>query len=140
MECKQAISLIDIYPSVVDFCGLPKEPNKSGNGIPLDGFSIKPLVDDPKNGNWDGPSVALIALAPNETHMSKSIMGEVDRQHYAVRSERWRYVLCNNGEEELYDHKNDPNEWTNLASDIKYRGVKNKLKDELLLLKKRNGE
>jgi arylsulfatase A-like enzyme len=140
MECKQAISLIDIYPSVVDFCGLPKEPNKSGNGIPLDGFSIKPLVDDPKNGNWDGPSVALIALAPNETHMSKSIMGEVDRQHYAVRSERWRYVLCNNGEEELYDHKNDPNEWTNLASDIKYRGVKNKLKDELLFLTKRNGE
>jgi hypothetical protein len=32
-----------------------------------------------------------------------------------VRTERYRYIRYRNGEEELYDHANDPNEWTNLA-------------------------
>lgn len=137
MECEQPISLVDIYPTVIDFCGLPTEPNKKGNGIPLDGFSIKPLLDDPINGIWEGPSVALIALAPNETHLQESVVGAVNKQHYAVRSKRWRYVLCSNGEEELYDHKNDPQEWTNLASNTEYQGVKQELKKELLLLTKR---
>ena len=39
------------------------------------------------------------------------------RGNHAIRSERWRYILYDDGSEELYDHKNDPNEWTNLAAD-----------------------
>jgi hypothetical protein len=27
----------------------------------------------------------------------------------------WRYIRYKNGNEELYDHSSDPNEWTNLA-------------------------
>jgi hypothetical protein len=32
-----------------------------------------------------------------------------------VRSEDWRYIRYADGSEELYDHRTDPNEWTNLA-------------------------
>ena len=35
-------------------------------------------------------------------------------QHYAIKTDRYRYILYNNGKEELYDHKSDPNEWINL--------------------------
>ena len=36
--------------------------------------------------------------------------------NHAVRSSRWRYIRYADGSEELYDHANDPHEWTNLAS------------------------
>ena len=36
--------------------------------------------------------------------------------HFSVRSRRYRYTLCGNGEEELYDHQRDPHEWTNLLA------------------------
>ena len=43
--------------------------------------------------------------------------------NHAVRTERWRYVRYADGTEELYDHKRDPNEWNNLASDKQYGKV-----------------
>ena len=36
-----------------------------------------------------------------------------------------------NGEEDLYDHKGDPNEWTNLAGKPEMAGVAAKLRKEL---------
>lgn len=42
------------------------------------------------------------------------------RQHWSIRTLRWRYVRYNNGQEELYDHDADPHEWTNLAGKPEY--------------------
>ena len=36
-------------------------------------------------------------------------------QHYAIKTDRYRYILYNNGKEELYDHQNDSAEWNNLV-------------------------
>ena len=38
------------------------------------------------------------------------------RQNYTLRTRDYRYILYNNGSEELYDHHNDPKEWNNLSS------------------------
>ena len=38
-------------------------------------------------------------------------------------SERWRYIRYADGSEELYDHRSDPNEWTNLAKDRKHAAI-----------------
>jgi hypothetical protein len=35
--------------------------------------------------------------------------------NHAVRSRDYRYIRYSNGDEELYDHRTDPNEWHNLA-------------------------
>jgi hypothetical protein len=35
--------------------------------------------------------------------------------NHSVRSEHWRYIRYADGSEELYDHRSDPNEWTNLV-------------------------
>ena len=40
-----------------------------------------------------------------------------------MRSEHWRYILYEDGGEELYAHRTDPNEWTNLALDPTYKSV-----------------
>jgi len=39
----------------------------------------------------------------------------------------WRYIRYHNGDEELYDHQNDGDEFTNLAGDEKYNSVKKEL-------------
>jgi hypothetical protein len=44
-----------------------------------------------------------------------------------VRSERWRYIRYADGAEELYDHENDPHEWTNLAGNSRWDDVKRDL-------------
>jgi arylsulfatase A-like enzyme len=43
-------------------------------------------------------------------------MGGGKNAGYAARDERWRYIRYADGSEELYDHQNDPHEWTNLAA------------------------
>ncbi len=43
--------------------------------------------------------------------------------NHAVRSQRWRYKRYCDGTEELYDHDNDPWEWTNLAGDKEHEDI-----------------
>ncbi len=132
--CEQPVSLIDIYPSFIDLCGLPGNPNAEKSGYELDGHSLKPLLMDPQ-ADWAGPDVAITAL-PGEDHMwIEKGMAEFSAPHFSVRSRHWRYTLCSNGEEELYDYRSDPHEWTNLASNPEYAEVKAGLKKQLLALK-----
>ena len=86
------VSLIDIYPTLLDLCGLP--PNDK-----VEGRSLKPLLHDP-NADWDHPALTY-----------RKDGGR------SLRNERYRYIEYGDGSRELYDHQNDPNEWHNLASD-----------------------
>ena len=54
--------------------------------------------------------------------------------HFSVRSRRYRYTLCANGEEELYDHDADPHEWTNLAGNPKHAEAQERLRKELMAI------
>ena len=49
------------------------------------------------------------------------------RLNHAVRSEDFRYIRYEDGTEELYDHRVDPMEWTNLSGDESYSTVKEEL-------------
>ena len=100
--CHPPVSLIDIYPTLIDLCGLPKRRG-------LDGQSLKSLLENPER-KWDRPVVITYGL-----------------NNHAVQTERWRYIRYRDGGQELYDHERDPNEWTNLASIPKYSPQKTKL-------------
>ncbi|MBX6312152.1 MAG: sulfatase [Isosphaeraceae bacterium] len=101
-RCERTVSLLDLYPTLIELCGLP--PKKG-----LEGDSIARLLKDPA-AEWDRPVVT--------TH---------GRGNHAVRSERWRYIRYNDGTEELYDHQADPLEWTNRAKDPALAEVKSRL-------------
>jgi hypothetical protein len=47
--------------------------------------------------------------------------------NHAVRTERWRFIRYANQDEELYDHRADPYEWTNLARSPEHRDTKQDL-------------
>ena len=132
-SCNHPVSLIDLYPTMCDACDISEDPNIKGNGKALDGYSLLPFLENPERNDWDGPEVALTAVGSNDP-LEPNQPGEAGRQHYAIRSIRYRYILCNNGEEELYDHKNDPHEWHNLADDPKYLQIKNNFNNRLKLL------
>lgn len=109
--CGRPVSLVDLYPTLLDLCGLPADTVLNERGKPLDGRSLRPLLEDPASGTWSGPAAALTALY----RWAKSYPPA--EQSYALRSETWRYIRYANGKEELYDVARDPREWTNLASD-----------------------
>ena len=104
--CQRPVSLIDIYPTLIDLCELPKRRG-------LDGQSLKSLLENPER-KWDRPVVITYGL-----------------NNHAVQTERWRYIRYRDGGQELYDHERDPNEWTNLASIPKYSSVKTELANSL---------
>ena len=101
--CKEAVSLIDIYPTLLDLCDLPGVEG-------LDGESLVPQLNDP-NKSKEIPAIS--SLGP---------------LYHSIRDEKYRYISYGNGQEELYDHSKDPEEWTNIAGDPKYNKVKRKLK------------
>jgi len=119
--CDHPVSLIDIYPTLLDLCGLSEHPNKGRSNMPLAGHSFRPLLESPERKQWNGPSVALMGIRDGKAN-----------PHFSVRSRRYRYTLCGNGEEELYDHDNDPHEWINLAGNPKHAKTKEQLRKELM--------
>jgi arylsulfatase A-like enzyme len=104
--CKRPVSLIDLYPTLVELCGLP---DRDG----LDGQSIVPLLKDPKR-EWD-----------------RSVIMTFGYKNHAIQTERWRYIQYHDGGEELYDHDVDLNEWTNLAPISTYGPVISELRKSL---------
>jgi arylsulfatase A-like enzyme len=96
------VSLLDIYPTLIDLCGLPE---KEG----LDGRSLVPLLKEPAT-EWDYPAITTYDFA-----------------EFSVRTEDWRYIRYIDDSEELYDHRVDPEEWTNLANDPEYQTIKEEL-------------
>lgn len=95
---RRPVSLIDLYPTLVDLAGFPKKSE-------LEGVSLRPLLEDP-DSKWERPAVMTFG-----------------RNNHAVRSERYRYIRYAGGGEELYDHSVDPNEWKNLAASAEYSDV-----------------
>jgi hypothetical protein len=70
------------------------------------------LIENPEAKSWKGEKPALTVV-----YAGPEFKNDPTLQHYAIRTDRYRYILYNNGKEELYDHQNDPNEWNNLVLD-----------------------
>jgi arylsulfatase A-like enzyme len=94
-KSNQSVSLLDVYPTLVELCGYETFDQ-------LEGQSLVNLLHDP----------AATRKRPAITTWGKN--------NHAVRTERWRYIHYKNGDQELYDHNNDPDEYHNLAGDKKY--------------------
>ncbi|MEM9646052.1 MAG: sulfatase, partial [Planctomycetota bacterium] len=133
VTCHQPISLIDVYPTFIDVCSLPKDPNRGRSGYPLDGHSLKPLIMNPE-ANWDGPEVAITAL-PGKDHSQHVQHTGTPYPHFSVRARDWRYSLTSNGQEELYRYSTDPHEFTNLADVSEFDDIKKGLRKQLISLR-----
>lgn len=94
-QTAQPVALVDLYPTLCDLVKIPKPEH-------LDGDSLLPLLRDP-TAKRERPAITT--------------MGGGAKASYAARDHRWRYIRYADGSEELYDHDNDPHEWTNVAGE-----------------------
>ena len=125
-KCKQPVSLVDLYPTLLDLCGLPANTMKNEQGRPLDGFSMKPYLKDPENGKWEGPEFAITALYKWAQYYDPAY------QNYSLRFKDWRYIRYENGKEELYHTAKDDHEWYNLAMDSNFESKLIEFRQKLL--------
>ena len=124
------VSLLDLYPTFNELAGLPDNPNEDTNQVPLDGYSLMPFLRNPTTEAWERPNFVTSVVQGTEiTDMNDP--ESAYKQHYIATTEQYSYVLCNNGEEELYDIVADPYEWNNLAGHPQYQSVKDELKTKL---------
>ncbi len=92
------VSLLDVYPTLVELCGLSENRE-------LSGASLVSLMADP-DAAWDRPALT--------TH---------GRLNHALRTPLYRYIRYADGSEELYDHRTDAYEWKNLSREPAYQVV-----------------
>ena len=97
-RCTKPAELLDMYPTLIDLCGLSKNDR-------LEGHSLLPQLKDAEASRaW--PAIT--------TH---------NHDNHGVRSEHWRYIHYADGSEELYDMRKDPHEWKNLAADPQFATI-----------------
>ncbi len=89
--CERTVELLDIYPTLLDLCGLASRSD-------LEGHTLLPLLQNPKAERpWPAITTA-------------------NQGNHSIRTEEWRLIHYADGSEELYDLRKDPKEWTNLVS------------------------
>ena len=108
--CNKAVSLQDVYPTLVDLLGIPSPSCK------MDGNSLVPLLKEPDK-DWDKPVV---------------MSSETDGIRYdSILGNDFRMTRLITGETELYQLNEDPHEFQNLAGDPRYAPVIKRMEKHL---------
>lgn len=107
-RCAKPVELLDIYPTIAQLAGLTPPAD-------LDGASLVPLLDNPKDPEWNRPAYTQVWRGKYPG--------------YSVRTARYRYTVWNGGKKgvELYDYEKDPTEDRNVADDPAYAEVRSEL-------------
>ncbi len=110
-ECDALVEFVDIYPTLLDCCGLPQRDD-------LEGISLAPLLRQPRQP-WKTAAFSQFPR-PWTYHGDPAVMG------YSMRIERFRYTEWqdfSSGDvlgRELYDHALSGAEFENVAEDSTY--------------------
>ena len=106
--CASPVELVDVYPTLVELCGL-KQPDG------LEGNSFAELLQDTK-ATWLHPAFSV--------SKREQVIGKT------VRITGWRYTEWNEGKDGavLFDETADPHETKNLVNDPQHSGRVEKLK------------
>lgn len=96
--------LVDIFPTLSEVCGLEIPAN-------LHGVSLVPVLNDSKSSVKNG----ALSFA----------------QGASWRTKDWAYMRYSDRTEELYDMKNDPDQFHNLIGDSEFATIRQKLSNQL---------
>lgn len=92
--CGSLVELVDVYPTVAEFCGLAVPEGLAGRGLAK-------VLKDPRRSHR---GAAFTLVTRGSAHFGQS-----------VTDGRWRYTQWSDGTMELYDHEVDPEETLDLS-------------------------
>lgn len=98
---ESAVSLLDVYPTVLALAGLPV--------------------------NQDNEGQSLLPLMKGKAEPKRAIVTSLDSERHAVRDGYYRYLKFRNVEA-LFDHRTDPGEYKNIANDPSNAAVLERLR------------
>ena len=113
MVCEEPVELMDLYPTLIDLCGLPAPE------VNLEGLSLRPLLAGDTD-RWRGYAISY--------NYNKKLKG-LDR---TIRTKRYRYTEKADGSpSECIDYESDPYEWKNRVGDPELEEVEAALRKAL---------
>ena len=118
IEIKQQVRTIDFMPTILDYLKLEIDSKYS----PMDGESLLPL--------FKGENLRENIAYSETANPLKEKQPPKEPNTFSVRTSKWKFIHNqHNDSKELYDLKNDPNEFENLIE--KKLEIENKLWEEL---------
>ncbi len=100
------VNLVDIAPTILDFCGLPPLPD-------LRGYSLLPVV---KGGKDRVRKYQFYERRWYPEENQKRIQNWAPGEKRGIRDERWKYIFASMDDDELFDLEKDPHELDNIIS------------------------
>jgi len=97
------VEMLSIYPTLLELSGLPAYKRNEGYS----------LVDMMQQNKGLAEAKAITTFGMN---------------NHAIKMDKYRYIQYEDGKEEFYDHRLDPNEWNNEAGNLKYKRQIEKMK------------
>ena len=113
--CNDPVSIIDVAPTILEMAEIK-------NYLPMDGKSLLPQLQGESQ-----PDRFVFSENYSEGVLTSCVM--VRQGDYKLT---YIYHKDNDPEIQLFDLKNDPDEWSNLAGNKKYSKVENNLKNLIL--------
>ncbi len=109
----QAVSLLDLFPTVLDLSGIEKPEF-------LEGESLKSLLENP---NYTRKEPALVTY---------------EKGNISAHKNEWNLIQYKNGAEEMYNLKSDPHEFNNIINEEGNESIKNELRAAIANLKEKS--
>lgn len=105
-ESDSIVELADIYPTVSELVGIDVPDTVQGK-------SLVKVLKRPK------------------TEVREAAFTVGNSREFGLRGDQWVYMLYKDGSDELYNMRNDPEQFTNLAKDPKYSKVRDTWRKKL---------
>lgn len=111
------VELVDLFPTLNELCGLAQPDG-------LEGTSFLPLLDAPDR-DWKRAVFTVVSRGKNVVATKALDPSKMGR---TVMTDRWRFTEWHDGSAELYDHGEDPFEYSNLAKNPQHAARRAELK------------
>ena len=122
---KRFVEAVDLLPTFLDAVESSMSKHR------LEGQSLLPIIRGDKVSNWKESVFSEIDYSFNEARKILNI-GASDARAYMIRNNKWKYIYYKGFPPQLFDLRNDPDEFNDLGQLPEYSKIIEEMKDILL--------
>ena len=122
---KRFVEAIDLLPTFLDAVESKESKHR------LEGNSLMPLINANKITNWKDAVFSEIDYSFNEARKILNL-GASDARGYMIRNNEWKYIYFKGFPPQLFNLKNDPDEFEDLGQSKDHSKTKNEMRELLL--------